>query len=142
MLYPLTDSSPIGRFVHPRHMYSFMPQLPEQLSSAIKTGPATLVNGIRCPLRDKILLRPTVSYKTSTGNIKDGGVEGIPQLFRIPQSTQTTQIPTQPVRKLLSYPLILESLPPSSRGWDGTILPDLSCNFRVATTSLWSVLRN
>ena len=66
---------------------SFMPQLPGQLSSAIQPGPATLVNGIQCPLRDKILLCPTVSSKTSTGNIKDGGLEGTPQLFRIPQST-------------------------------------------------------
>ena len=49
-----------------------------------------------------------VSSKTSTGNIKDGGLEGTPQLFRIPQSTQTPQIPTQAVLKLLSYPLILE----------------------------------
>ena len=29
-------------------------------------------------------------------------------LFRIPQSTETLKIPTQPVRKLLSYLLILE----------------------------------
>ena len=49
-----------------------------------------------------------VSSKTSTSNIKDGGLEGTPQLFRIPQSTQIPQISTQPVRKLLSYPLILE----------------------------------
>ena len=85
-----------------------MPQLPEQLSSVSKPGPATLVNGIQCPLRDKILLRPMVSSKTSTGNIKNGGFEGTSQLFRIRQGTQTSQIPTQPVRKLLSYPLILE----------------------------------
>ena len=82
-----------------------MPQLPEQLSSAIQPGPVTLGNGIQCPLREKILLRPPVSSKTSTGNIKDGGLEGTPQLFRIPQSTQTPQISTQPVHKLLSYPL-------------------------------------
>ena len=49
-----------------------------------------------------------VSSKTSIGNIKDGGLKGTPQLFRTPQSTQTPQIPTQSVRKLLSYPLILE----------------------------------
>ena len=49
-----------------------------------------------------------MSSKTSTGNIKDGGIEGTPQLFRIPQSTQTPQIPTQPVPKLHSYPLSLE----------------------------------
>ena len=49
-----------------------------------------------------------MSSKTSTSNIKDGGLEVTPQLFRIPQSTQTPQIPTLPVRKLLSYPLILE----------------------------------
>ena len=58
--------------------------------------------------RDKKFLRSTVVCKTSTGNIKDGGIEGTPQLFRIPQSTQTPQIPTQPVCKHLSYPLILE----------------------------------
>ena len=85
-----------------------MPQLPEQLSSAIKPGPATLVNGIQCPLREQILLRPLLSSKTSTGNIKDSGLEGTPQLFRIPQITQTPQISTHPVRKLLSYPPILE----------------------------------
>ena len=140
MLYPLTDSLHIGLLVHPLGTYSFTPQLPEQLSSAIQPGPVTLVNGMQCPLRDKIILRPSVSSKTSTGNIKDGGLEGTPQLFRISQRTQTPQIPTQPVRKLLSYPLILELT--SSLGWDGTILLDLSCNFRVATTSLWSVLRN
>ena len=49
-----------------------------------------------------------VSSKTSTGIIKDGGLEGAPQLFRTSQSTQNPQISTQPVRKLLSYPLILE----------------------------------
>ena len=59
-------------------------ELPEQLSCAIQPGPATLVNGIQCPLGDKIILFPTVSSKTSTGNIKDGGLEGTPQLFRIP----------------------------------------------------------
>ena len=68
----LTDSSHIGLLVHPECTYSFTPQLPEQLSSAIQPGPATPVNGIQCPLRDKILLRPVVNYKTSTGNIKDG----------------------------------------------------------------------
>ena len=108
MLYPLTDSSHIGLFVHPQRMDSFMPRLPEQRSSAIKPCPVTLVNGIQCLLRDKILLRPSVSSKTSTSNIRDDGLEGTPQLFRIPQSTQTPQISTQPVRKLLSYPLILE----------------------------------
>ena len=108
MLYPLTDSSHIGLLVHPEYTYSYMPQLPEQLSSAIQPCPVTLVNGIQCPLRDKILLRPPVSSKTSTGNIKDGGLEGTSQLFRISQSTQTPQMSTQPVRKLLSYPLILE----------------------------------
>ena len=86
-------------------MYSFTPQLPEQLSSAIKPGPATLVNAIQCHLRDKIILHPMVSSKTPTGNIKDGGLEGTPQLFRISQSTQLPQIPTWPVRKLPSYPL-------------------------------------
>ena len=48
------------------------------------------------------------SSKTSTSNMKEGGLEGTPQLFRTPQSTQTPKIPTQPVCKLLSYPLILE----------------------------------
>ena len=108
MLYTLTDSLHIGLLVHPQHTYSFTPQLPEQLSSAIKPGPVTLGNVIQCPLRDKILLRPPVNSKTSTGNIKDGGLEGTPKLFWIPQSTQTTQIYTQTVRKFLSYPLILE----------------------------------
>ena len=89
-------------------MYSLKPQLPEQLSSAIKPGPATLVNGIKYALRDKILIHPPVSSKTSTGNIKDGGHRGNPQLFEIPQSTQTLpQILIQAVRKLI-YPLILE----------------------------------
>ena len=40
--------------------------------------------------------------------MKDGGLEGNPQLFRIPQSTQTPQIPSQLVCNLLSYLLILE----------------------------------
>ena len=31
------------------------------------------------------------------------------------------------------------SLPTTSLGWDVAILLDLSCNFKVATTSLWSV---
>ena len=108
LLYPLTDSSHIGLLVHPQRSCSFTPQLPEQLSSAIKPGLATVVNGLQCALRDKILLCPVVSSKTSTGNIKDGSLDGNPQLFMIPQSTQTPQIPTQPVYKLLSYPLILE----------------------------------
>ena len=43
-----------------------------------------------------------------TGDVKDGGLEGIPQLLRIPQSTQIPQISTHPVHKLLSHPLILE----------------------------------
>ena len=59
MLYPLTDSSHMGLLVHPWCTYSFMPQLPKQLSSAIQPGPATLVNCIQCPLRDKIILRPS-----------------------------------------------------------------------------------
>jgi len=58
--------------------------------------------------KDEILLRPTVSSKKSTGNIKDGGLKGTAQLFRISQSTQIPQIPTQPASKILSYPLILE----------------------------------
>uniref|UniRef100_A0A8C4R0D6 tRNA (adenine(58)-N(1))-methyltransferase n=1 Tax=Eptatretus burgeri TaxID=7764 RepID=A0A8C4R0D6_EPTBU len=77
------------------------------LDSAIQPGPATLVDGIQCPLRDNILLHPSVSSKTSTSNIKDSGLEGAPQLFRIPQSTQTPpnlyptcsqtpQLPTHP----------------------------------------------
>ena len=89
-------------------MCSFTPQLPEQLSSDIKPGHVTLVNGIQYSLRDKILLHPTVSSSTPTGNIKDGGLEGTLQLCKIPQSTQTPQIATQPVRKLLISPLILE----------------------------------
>ena len=84
MLYPLSDSLHIGVLVHPSCTYSFTPQLPEQLSSAIQPGPVTLVNGIQCPLRDKILLHLMVSSKTSTGNIKDGGLEGTPQLVDQP----------------------------------------------------------
>ena len=140
MLYHPTDSSHIGLLVHP-YCTQFYPQPPKQLSSAIQPGRATLVNGIQCPLRDKILLCPSVSSKTSTGKIKDGGLEGTPQLFRTSQSTQTPQISTQLVRKLLSYPLILE-LAYIQPGWDDTILLDLSCNLRVSTTSRWSVLRN
>ena len=86
---PTTDSSHIGLLVHPQRTHTFTPQLPEQLSSAIKPGPVNLVNGIQCCLGDKVLLCPTVSSKTSTGNIKDGGLEGSPELFNIPQSTQT-----------------------------------------------------
>ena len=141
MLYPLTDSSLTGLLVHPQRTYSFTPQLPKQLSSAIDPGSTTLVNGIQCPLRNKILLCPTVSSKTSTGNIEDGGLKGTLQLFGIPQSTQTPQISTHPVRKLLSYPLILELANIQPR-LGGTIFLDLSCIFRVASTSLWSVLRN
>ena len=48
--------SHIGLLVHPLCRYSFSLQLPEQLSSAIQPGPATLGNGIQCPLRDKIIL--------------------------------------------------------------------------------------
>ena len=69
-----------------------MPQLPEQLSFAFKPGLATL----------------SVGSKTPTSNIKNGSLEGTTQLFRISQNTQTPQIPTQPVCKLLSYPLIFE----------------------------------
>ena len=89
-------------------MYSFMPKLPQQLSSAIMPGPTTLVNGIQCPLRDKVLIHPLLSSKTFAGNINDGSLEDTPQLHRIPQSTQTPQIHTRLVHKLLSYPLILE----------------------------------
>ena len=85
MLDPITVSLHIGLLAHPWRMYSFMPQLPKQVSSAIKPGPVTLVNGIQCPLRDKIRFCPMVSCKTSTGNINDGGLEGTPQLFRILQ---------------------------------------------------------
>ena len=93
-------------------------QLPEQLSSAIQPGPATLFNGTQCPLRDKILLRPSVSSQTSPCNNKDSCLVGTPQLFRIPQRTQIPQISTQPVRKLLSEPLILELVNIQPRlGW-------------------------
>ena len=141
MLYPLTDSSHIGLLVHPEHTYSFMPHLPEQLSSAIQPGPANLGNGIQCPLRDKILLCPPVSSKRCTGNIKDCDLEGTPQLFRIPESTQT---PKSPISLFANSTVTLSSLslPTSSKGWDGTILLDLSCNLRVPPTSPWSVLRN
>ena len=84
------DALPVHRFLArrppcpPLVHYSFMPRLPEQLSSAIQAGPATLVNGIQCPLRDKILLCPPVISKTSSGNIEDGDLEGTPPLFRFP----------------------------------------------------------
>jgi len=59
-----------------------------------------------------------VGSKTSTGNFKDGGLQGTPQLLRIPKNTQTHQIPTQPVHKLLSYPLIPELVNIQPRlGW-------------------------
>ena len=73
-----------GLLVRPQRTYSFTPQLPEQLSSAIKPGPATLVNSIQCPLREKVILHPMVSSKTSTGSIRDGSFD----------STRTHQIPT------------------------------------------------
>ena len=111
-----------------------MPSTPEQLSSAIKPGPVTLVNGVQCAFGDKVLLCLTVGSKTSTGNIKDGSLEGTPQLFRIPQSTQT---PKSPLSLFVNSTTALSSLslPTSSLGWDGTILLDLSCNFRVGTKS-------
>ena len=102
MLYPLTYCWHTGLLVHPQCTYNFMPQLPEKLSSAISPGPVTLINGVQCPLGNKVLLRLTLGSKTSTGSIKDSGLEGTPQLFRIPQSTQIPQILTQPVCKLLS----------------------------------------
>ena len=108
MLYPFTDSSHISLLVRPQHVCSFMPQLRGQLNSAINPGPPSLLNGIQCPLGDKFPLPLRVGFKTSTSIIKDGGLEGISQLFRISQSTQIPQIPAQPVRKLLSYPLIFE----------------------------------
>ena len=141
------DALPPHRFLAhrppcpPQCMYSFTPHLPEQLSSAIQPGPATLGNGIQCPLREKILLRPSVSSKTSTGNITDGGLEGTPQLFRVPQSTHTHKSPLSLFANS-SATLSSQSLPTSSLGWDGTILLDLSCNLRVATTLRWSDLRN
>ena len=142
MLYSLTDSSHIGILVHPRRTYSFMPQLSDQLDSAFEPSPATLVNGIQCPSRDKILLHHLVSSKTSTGNIKDGGLEGTPQLFRIPQSTQTP--PKSPLSLFANSSATLSSLSlqTSSLCWDGTTLLDLRCNLRIATTSPWSVLKN
>jgi len=90
-----------------------MPQLPEQLISAIQPGPATLVNGIQCPLRDKIILHPMVNSKTSTGNIKESGLEGnsstlLHNSSGFPKAPRPPKIPTQPVGKLLSYPVILK----------------------------------
>jgi len=116
----------------PSFTYCFMPQLPDQLSSAINPGLATLVNGIQCPLGDKALLHLT---KTSTSNIKDGNIDGTPQLQDSIKS---------PISLFANSSFNLSSLrlPTSSLGWDATILLVLSCNFRVATTSLWSVLRN
>ena len=57
MLYPFTDSSHMFLLVHHQRKYSFTPPLPEQLSSAIKPGPATLVNGTQRALGDKVELR-------------------------------------------------------------------------------------
>ena len=63
---------------------------------------------VYCVPWERVLKHLMVVSKTSTGNFKDCNLEGMPQLFRIPQSTQTPQIPTQAVRKLLSSPLVLE----------------------------------
>ena len=82
MLFPFTDSSHIGILVHPQRVYSVILQLPEQLSSAIKPGPATLANSIQCLLGDKVPLHLMVASKTITN--KDGSLEGTPQLVRIP----------------------------------------------------------
>ena len=145
----LMDALPLHRCLAHRHpcppsaqrTHSFTPQLSEQLSSAIKLGPTTLANGIQCPLGGNVLCL-TVGSKTSTGNIKDSHLEGTPQLLRIPKNTENPQIPIQPVHKvLISATFSSLSLPTSSQGWDGTIVLDLSCNFKV-DTSLWSALRN
>ena len=119
MLCPLTDSLHIGLLVHPPRTYSFAPQLHEQLSSAIKPGPVTLVNGIQCSLRDKILLHLTVSSKTSTSNIKDGGLEVTPQFFRISKARRP---PKSPLILFANSSATLSSLflPTSSLDLDGT----------------------
>ena len=141
MLYSLIDSSYIGLLVHPQRKSSFSPQLPEQLSFGIKPGPATLVNGIQCPLRDKILLRPTVSSKNPPATSRTVVLKalhnssGPPKAARPPKSQLSLFANSSATLSSLS-------LPTSSLGWDGTILLDLRCNFRVATTRRWSVLRN
>ena len=81
---PLTDSSHTGLLVYPQRTYTFVLQLPEQFSSAIKPGPATLVNGIQCPFGDNVPLHLVVGSKTTTSNINDGSLGGTPQLFKIP----------------------------------------------------------
>ena len=78
MRQAFTDSSHIDFLLRPQRTFSFTLQLPEQLSSAIKPGPASLVDGIQCPLGDKVPLLLAVGSKTSTGNIKDGRLKGSP----------------------------------------------------------------
>jgi len=136
LLHRFLAHSPPCPAVRPQRMYSFTPQLREQLSFAIR-----LVNGIHCSLGDKVLLHLMVDSKTSPSNIKDGNLEGTLQLFRIPQ---TPRPPKSPLRLFANPSAALSSLSLSTPclGWDGTILLDLSCNFRVATKSLWLVLRN
>ena len=52
--------------------------------------------------------RLTTRFSECNPVVKWRMTEGTPQLFRTSQSTQSPQISTQLVRKLLSYPLILE----------------------------------
>jgi len=105
---PLIYSSHRGILVHPQRTYSFMPQLPEQLSSAIQPGPATLVNGIQCPLRDKILLHPRVSPRHPLATSRTVVLNALHNFSVFPKGPRPPQLPTQPACKLLSYPLILE----------------------------------
>ena len=58
-----------------------------------KPGLTTLVNGIQCPLRDKILLCPAVSSKTSTGNINDGGLEALHNSSGPPKAPRPPKCP-------------------------------------------------
>ena len=91
MLYPLTHRPPCPPLAHVQFYASALP-----FSLALR-----LVNGIQCPLRDKILLRPPVSSKTSTGNIKDGGLDALHYSSGSPKAPR-------PLKSPLTYPLILE----------------------------------
>ena len=72
-----------------------------------------LVNGIHCLLRDKFLFCLIVGSKATTGNIKNGGLEGI-TLFRIPQNIQT---PTSPLNLFGNSSAALE--PANLQPWLG-----------------------
>ena len=104
----------------------FMPQLPEQLSSAIQHCDSG--QWYQVSVGRQSSSSPDSVFQDNHRNIKDGSLEGTPQLIRIPQNTQT---PISPLslftNSSATFPSL--SLPTSSLGWDGTILLDLSCNF-------------